>query len=91
MACARPAPTGRLDLCDAAPTLVALTYSVQVPGVPLSATSWALSANPAGASGGRGPRATALLAGYFLLGVALTESPARALAGIVLIPVFRGG
>src|SRR6185295_15278193 len=31
---------------------------------------------------------TTLLAGYFLLGVALTESPAKALAGIVMIPAF---
>ena len=28
------------------------------------------------------------LAGYFLLGVALTEAPLRALAGIALIPAF---
>ena len=81
---------GRLDLCDAALTLVAPTYSVQATLACLClATSWALSADPAWriwwvwATG-----VTALLAGYFLLGVALTESPARALAGIVLIPVF---
>jgi len=80
----------RPDLWDAALTLIAPTYSVQATLAFLClATSWLLSADPAWrmsfvwAAG-----VTALLAGYFLLGVALTESPAKALAGIVLIPVF---
>ena len=30
----------------------------------------------------------AMLAAYFALGVALTESPMRALKGVVLIPAF---
>jgi len=81
---------GRLDLCDAALTLIAPTYSVQATLAFLClASSWLLSADPAW----RGLLAwamsvTALLAGYFLLGVALTEAPAKALAGIVLIPLF---
>jgi 1,2-diacylglycerol 3-beta-glucosyltransferase len=80
----------RLDLCDAALTLVAPTYSVQATlACCCLATCWWLSADPAWylwyawAAG-----VTTLLAGYFLLGVALTESPAKALAGIVLIPAF---
>jgi cellulose synthase/poly-beta-1,6-N-acetylglucosamine synthase-like glycosyltransferase len=80
----------RLDLCDAALTIIAPTYSVQATLAFLClATSWLLAADPAWrvwfvwATG-----VTTLLAGYFLLGVALTESPAKALAGIVLIPVF---
>jgi hypothetical protein len=31
---------------------------------------------------------TALLVAYFAVGVALTDAPAKAVAGIVLIPVF---
>jgi hypothetical protein len=31
---------------------------------------------------------TALLAAYFAAGLALTEAPLRALAGIILIPIF---
>jgi hypothetical protein len=80
----------RLDLCDAALTIVAPTYSAQATlAVLCLAASWYLSADPAWrvwyawAAG-----VTTLLAGYFLLGVALTESPAKALAGIVLIPAF---
>jgi 1,2-diacylglycerol 3-beta-glucosyltransferase len=80
----------RLDLCDAALTIVAPTYSVQATlAILCLAASWLLSADPAWrvlcawAAG-----VVALLAGYFLVGVALTESPAKALAGIVLIPAF---
>jgi 1,2-diacylglycerol 3-beta-glucosyltransferase len=80
----------QLDLCDAALTIVAPTYSAQATlAVLCLATSWGLSADPAWhawyawAAG-----VTTLLAAYFLLGVALTESPAKALAGIVLIPAF---
>jgi 1,2-diacylglycerol 3-beta-glucosyltransferase len=80
----------RLDLCDAALTIVAPTYSAQATlAVLCLATSWYLSADPAWhawyawAAG-----VTTLLAAYFLLGVALTESPGKALAGIVLIPAF---
>ena len=80
----------RLDLCDAALTIIAPTYSVQATlAFFCLAASWLLSADPAWrvlcacATG-----VMTLLAGYFLLGVALTESPAKALAGIVLIPAF---
>jgi cellulose synthase/poly-beta-1,6-N-acetylglucosamine synthase-like glycosyltransferase len=80
----------RLDLCDAALTIIAPTYSAQATlSCVCLATSWLLAASPAWRllfawSGG----VTTLLAAYFLLGVALTESPAKALAGIVLIPAF---
>jgi cellulose synthase/poly-beta-1,6-N-acetylglucosamine synthase-like glycosyltransferase len=80
----------RLDLCDAALTIVAPTYSAQATLAFLClATSWFLAADPAWrvwyawATG-----VTTLLAAYFLLGVALTESPVKALTGIVLIPAF---
>jgi cellulose synthase/poly-beta-1,6-N-acetylglucosamine synthase-like glycosyltransferase len=81
---------GRPDLCDAALTIVAPTYSAQATLAFLClAASWFLSADPAWRlwyvwAGS----VMTLLAGYFLLGVALTESPSKALAGIVLIPLF---
>jgi len=80
----------RLDLCDAALTIVAPTYSAQATLAVLCLVVSSLwYADP----GWRALCAwaafvTALLAGYFLLGVALTESPAKALAGIALIPAF---
>jgi 1,2-diacylglycerol 3-beta-glucosyltransferase len=81
----------RLVLCDASLNVLAPTYSVQavlsllclaasalVSGRPewhFLLFAWALAQ-------------TGLLAAYFLLGVALTAAPLRALAGILLIPAF---
>ncbi|PYN27440.1 MAG: hypothetical protein DMD99_02615 [Candidatus Rokuibacteriota bacterium] len=80
----------RLSLWDAALTIVAPTYSAQATLALLCVvTSWFLSRQHAGqflvawATG-----LTGLLAAYFLLGVARTEAPVRALAGIALIPAF---
>jgi cellulose synthase/poly-beta-1,6-N-acetylglucosamine synthase-like glycosyltransferase len=80
----------RLVLCDAALNLVAPTYSAQAALALLClVTSWFLS----GEAGWRFLSAwaatlTGSLAAYFLLGVALTEAPLRALVGIILIPAF---
>ena len=77
-------------LWDAALSIVAPTYSVQATLALLClGASWFLSRASdwqilfgwaAGVTGG--------LAAYFLLGVARTEAPLRALAGIALIPAF---
>src|SRR5439155_14513701 len=77
----------RLDLCDAALTISAPTYSVQATAACLClAAAWLLSSDPAWRIVAQwAALVTATLAGYFLLGVTLTESPAKALAGIVLI------
>jgi cellulose synthase/poly-beta-1,6-N-acetylglucosamine synthase-like glycosyltransferase len=80
----------RLALWDAALTIAAPTYSVQATlALVCLATAWFLSADP----GWRflslwAVVSTGLLGAYFLLGVALTEAPWRALGGIVLIPAF---
>jgi len=80
----------RPALWDAALTIVAPTYSAQATLALFAlAVSWFVSPEPgwhflaAWAAG-----VTALLAGYFLLGVTRTEAPGRALAGIMLIPAF---
>ena len=77
-------------LWDAALTIVAPTYSAQATLALLTlGVSWLVSREagwqflPAWAVA-----VTALLAAYFLLGVAWTERPGRALAGIMLIPAF---
>ena len=80
----------RLALCDAALNLVAPTYSAQAAiAIVCLAASWLVASDP---QWHFLPvlctAVTALLAVYFLIGVALTESPLRALGGIVLIPVF---
>src|SRR5262249_11361786 len=80
----------RFDLWDSALTIVGPTYSVQatlaltclVAGLLLESAGigqW-LAAWAAGV--------TALLAAYFVLGLALTDAPVRAVAGILLIPAF---
>lgn len=80
----------RLVLCDAALNLVAPTYSAQAALALLClVTSWFLS----GEAGwwflsAWAATLTGFLAAYFLLGVALTEAPLRALVGIILIPAF---
>jgi 1,2-diacylglycerol 3-beta-glucosyltransferase len=80
----------RPELFDAALTLVAPTFSAQATlalfclGVSvLAATSPSWSFLPIWAAATAG-----LLAAYFILGVALTEAPHRALFGILLIPAF---
>ena len=82
--------TRRIGLCDAALTIVAPTYSVQASvAVACLAAGWLLP--PGAASHLLTAGATivaAALTAYFLLGVALTESPLNALAGIILIPAF---
>lgn len=78
----------RIDLCDAALTIVSPTYSAQatlallclVVSWRVSGTGGLLTAWAAGVTG--------LLAAYFGAGLALTEAPGRAVAGIVLIPAF---
>jgi cellulose synthase/poly-beta-1,6-N-acetylglucosamine synthase-like glycosyltransferase len=81
---------GRLDLIDAAVTLLAPNYSTQASlSVLCVIASWFLLGDPTwsflflwsmtilGALGV-----------YFLVGVTLTESPVRTLAGLPLIPIF---
>lgn len=79
-----------LALCDAALNLAAPTYSAQAAiAILCLAVSWFVASDsnwawlPALCTA-----VTTLLVAYFLVGVALTESPLRALGGIVLIPVF---
>ena len=80
----------RLILCDAALTLAAPTYSVQatlaliclaVSYVLFVTTGWIFLFMWAAAL-------SASLGSYFLLGVALTGAPLRALAGLLLVPAF---
>jgi cellulose synthase/poly-beta-1,6-N-acetylglucosamine synthase-like glycosyltransferase len=80
----------RFDLWDAALTIVGPTYSVQAT---LALLCLAAGLVLAGTGNGQWLAAwaasvTALLAGYFLLGLALTEAPVRAVVGVLLIPVF---
>ena len=80
----------RLDLFDAALTLVAPTFSAQAT-LTLLCLVISMFVSVAPAWGFLLPWAvtmTGLLATYFLLGVALTDAPARALSGILLIPAF---
>lgn len=80
----------RIGLCDAALTIVAPTYSLQASlAVICLAASCLLPPSTASTWLTAGAAAiVAALAGYFFLGVMLTESPSRALAGVVLIPAF---
>ena len=80
----------RFALCDAALTISAPTYSAQATAACVClALGWALSGDPSWRAIAEWAAAvTAMLAGYFVLGLSLTESPAKALAGIALIPVF---
>jgi 1,2-diacylglycerol 3-beta-glucosyltransferase len=80
----------RPELWDAAFTILAPPYSVQATLTFLClVASWFLS------SGGASPFLlpwagvlTGLLAAYFALGLAVTEKPLKALAGIIVIPAF---
>lgn len=81
---------GRPALWDAALTLVAPTYSAQATlALMCLVVGWYVSSDPgwvflfpwAGL-------ALALLVGYFLAGTAMTDSPARALGGLLVIPLF---
>jgi cellulose synthase/poly-beta-1,6-N-acetylglucosamine synthase-like glycosyltransferase len=80
----------RPTLWDAALTIVAPTYSAQATLALLClVTSWYLSGTPGWQFlWSWATLLTGLLIAYFALGVALTEAPARALAGILLIPAF---
>ena len=80
----------RLALCDAALNLAAPTYAAQA----ALALLCLAAASVVGAEAG-GPRLVAwalavvgALGAYFLLGLALTGQPLRAMAGLVLVPVF---
>lgn len=82
--------TGSPSLIDSAVTLVAPNYSSQAS---LSIFLLILSSMNAGDPvwGVTVPWAAALftaVAGYFVLGVCSTESPAKALGGLLLVPVF---
>jgi cellulose synthase/poly-beta-1,6-N-acetylglucosamine synthase-like glycosyltransferase len=80
----------RPELWDAALTILAPPYSVQATlTFACVCASWFLS------SAGGWPwllpwalAVTGLLAGYFVAGLAVTEAPLRALAGIIMVPVF---
>lgn len=80
----------RPELWDAAFTILAPPYSVQATLTFLClVASWLLSA------GGASPFLVSwavvlagLLAGYFALGLAVTDAPLRALAGVIVIPIF---
>jgi len=80
----------RLDLADAALTIVSPTYSAQATLALLClVASWLLSGDPAWHGVALWAAAvTGLLAAYFAVGLTLTESPMRALAGVALIPAF---
>jgi cellulose synthase/poly-beta-1,6-N-acetylglucosamine synthase-like glycosyltransferase len=80
----------RPALCDAALTLIAPTYSAQATlAVACLVTTWFLPRELASTwMLGWAMLVTGLLASYFVLGMALTESPLRALKGVVLIPAF---
>jgi cellulose synthase/poly-beta-1,6-N-acetylglucosamine synthase-like glycosyltransferase len=80
----------RLALCDAALNLAAPTYAAQA----ALALLCLAAASVLGAEAG-GPRlfawalaVTGALGAYFLLGLALTGHPLRAMAGLALVPVF---
>jgi 1,2-diacylglycerol 3-beta-glucosyltransferase len=82
--------TRRPALCDAALTIVAPTYSAQAT---IAIVCFVLACLVSRQPGFNSLAATAfapvaLLAAYFLAGAAMTESPARALGGIALIPAF---
>jgi cellulose synthase/poly-beta-1,6-N-acetylglucosamine synthase-like glycosyltransferase len=82
--------TGSLSLIDSAVTLVAPNYSSQASlSILCLLLSWMNAGDPVW--GFTVPWAMALfmaVAGYFLLGVCSTESPAKALGGLLLVPVF---
>ena len=80
----------RPELWDAALTIVAPTYSAQATLALLCLVStWFVSREPGGPFlFAWATVVTGFLAAYFLLGVARTEAPVRALAGIALIPAF---
>jgi cellulose synthase/poly-beta-1,6-N-acetylglucosamine synthase-like glycosyltransferase len=80
----------KADLFDASLTILAPPYSVQATLVFLClVTSWFLTGDEAWAFLLPWALAvTGLLAAYFAVGLMLTESPLRALAGIIVIPAF---
>lgn len=80
----------RFELWDAAITMLAPTYSAQATLALLCLVGgWILSADPEWVFLlPWGILTTAALAGYFVLGLLRTDAPLRALAGVVLIPIF---
>jgi len=82
--------TGAFSLIDAAVTLVAPNYSSQASLALLClAGSWANAGDPFwGFSFYWAAGLVLSIAGYFMLGVLSTEAPAKALSGLVMVPVF---
>ncbi|MGE3152614.1 MAG: glycosyltransferase family 2 protein [Nitrospiraceae bacterium] len=82
--------TGSVSLVDSAVTLVAPNYSSQASlSILCLALSWMNVGDPVW--GFTATWALALfmaIAGYFMLGVFSTESPIRALSGLLLVPLF---
>jgi cellulose synthase/poly-beta-1,6-N-acetylglucosamine synthase-like glycosyltransferase len=81
---------GSLSLIDSAVTLVAPNYSSQASLAMLClAGSWLNAGDPFWEFSFHWAAALLVaIAGYFLLGVFSTEAPAKALAGLLLLPVF---
>jgi cellulose synthase/poly-beta-1,6-N-acetylglucosamine synthase-like glycosyltransferase len=82
--------TRSFSLIDSASTLVAPNYSSQASLAMLClGGSWMNADEPFwGALFYWAAGLVVLIAGYFVMGVLSTESPAKALAGIILVPVF---
>ncbi|MGQ0810831.1 MAG: glycosyltransferase family 2 protein [Nitrospiraceae bacterium] len=82
--------TGSLSLIDAAVTLVAPNYSSQASlAILCVAGSWLNSGDPVwGFTFDWSAALLIAIASYFVLGVFSTEAPSKALAGLLLIPVF---
>jgi hypothetical protein len=82
--------TGSLSLIDSAVTLVAPNYSTQASlAILCLAGGWVNAGDPIwGFSFYWAAALFAVIASYFLLGVFSTEAPAKALAGLFLVPVF---
>jgi cellulose synthase/poly-beta-1,6-N-acetylglucosamine synthase-like glycosyltransferase len=82
--------TPSLSLIDSAMTLVAPNYSSQASLILLGlAGSWVIAGDPFwGFSFYWAAALFAAIASYFVLGIFSTEAPAKALAGLVLVPVF---
>jgi 1,2-diacylglycerol 3-beta-glucosyltransferase len=82
--------TGSVSLIDSAVTLVAPNYSSQASLALLCLVgSWTTAGDPFwGFSFYWAAALFAAIAGYFVLGIFSTEAPGKALAGLVLVPVF---
>ena len=82
--------TGSWSLIDSAATLVAPNYSSQASlSILCLALSWMNAGDPVwGFTFAWALTVFIAVAGYFVLGVFSTESPAKALGGLLLVPVF---